>query len=100
MSETSSLTYLGWSEDVEQLSKDIENNASKLSSIHKHNYLSLHQQQKYFKIPIIILSSCNSIFAVGLNSYLTQELVNSINCILYLICNSISFIELYNDSHI
>jgi len=95
MSETSSLTYLGWSEDVEQLSKDIENNASKLSAIHKQNYLSLHQQQKYFKIPIIILSSCNSIFAVGLNSYLTQDLVSSINCILSLICSIISSIELY-----
>jgi len=95
MSETSSLTYLGWSEDVENLCKDIENNASKLSSIHKHNYLYLHQQQKYFKIPIIILSSCNSIFAVGLNSYLTQDLVSSINCILSLICSIITSIELY-----
>ena len=95
MSETSSLTYLGWSEDVEALCKDIENNASKLSFIHKHNYLYLHQQQKYFKIPIIILSSCNSIFAVGLNAYLTQDLVSSINCILSLICSIISSIELY-----
>jgi len=94
MSDTS-LTYLGWSEDVENLCKDIENNASKLSVIHKNNYLILHEQQKYFKIPIIILSSCNSIFAVGLNAYLQQNLVSSINCILSLICSIISSIELY-----
>jgi hypothetical protein len=94
MSDTS-LTYLGWSEDVENLCKDIENNTSKLSVIHKNNYLILHEQQKYFKIPIIILSSCNSIFAVGLNSYLKQDLVSSINCIISLICSIISSIELY-----
>jgi hypothetical protein len=91
----SELTYLGWSEDVETLCKDIENNASKLAVIHKNNYLILSEQQKYFKIPIIILSSCNSIFAVGLNSYLQQNLVSSINCIISLICSIISSIELY-----
>lgn len=91
----SELTYLGWSEDVEILCKDIENNASKLSVIHKNNYLILSEQQKYFKIPIIILSSCNSIFAVGLSNYLQQDLVSSINCILSLICSIISSIELY-----
>ncbi len=89
------MTYLGWSEDVEILCKDIENNASKLSVIHKNNYLILHEQQKYFKIPIIILSSCNSIFAVGLSNYLQQDLVSSINCIISLICSIISSIELY-----
>jgi hypothetical protein len=94
MSDTS-LTYLGWSEDVENLCKDIENNASKLSVIHKNNYLILHEQQKYFKIPIIVLSSCNSIFAVGLSNYLQQDLVSSINCIISLICSIISSIELY-----
>jgi hypothetical protein len=91
----SEMTYLGWSEDVEILCKDIENNASKLSVIHKNNYLILHEQQKYFKIPIIILSSCNSIFAVGLSNYLQQDLVSSINCIISLICSIISSIELY-----
>ena len=86
---------LGWSEDIERLAKDIEYNCARLSEIHKRNYIALHEQQKYFKIPIIVLSSCNSIFAVGLSSYMTQSAVSSINCLLSLISAIICSIELY-----
>jgi hypothetical protein len=95
MSDTSTESLLGWSIDVERLCKDIECNSSKLSTIHKTEYLSLHTQSKYFKIHIIILSSCNSIFTVGLNAYLNQELVSSVNCLLSLISAIICSIELY-----
>lgn len=95
MSDTSNESLLGWTSDIEHLCKDIERNASKLSEIHKVNYLALHVQSKYFKIPIIIMSSCNSIFAVGLNAYLSQELVSSVNCLLSLISAIICSIELY-----
>ena len=94
-SETSTDSILGWSDDIEKLCKDIECNSSKLSTIHKTEYLSLHTQSKYFKIPIIILSSCNSIFAVGLNAYLNQNLVSSVNCLLSLVSAIICSIELY-----
>jgi hypothetical protein len=95
MSENTELTYLGWSTDVEELCRDIETNTSKLSDIHKLNYLMLTEQQKYFKIPIIILSACNSIMAIGLTSYTTQNVTSSINCIISLICSVIASIELY-----
>jgi hypothetical protein len=95
MSDTSNESLLGWSDDIERLCKDIERNCSKLSEIHKTQYLALHVQSKYFKIPIIIMSSCNSIFAVGLNAYLSQDLVSSVNCLLSLISAIICSIELY-----
>jgi hypothetical protein len=95
MSVESNESNLGWSEDIEQLAKDIEQNCAKLSVIHKRNYLDLHEQQKYFKIPIIVLSSCNSIFAVGLSSYMSQSLVSSVNCLLSLVSAIICSIELY-----
>lgn len=95
MSDNTELTYLGWSADVEELCRDIETNTSRLSDIHKMNYLMLTEQQKYFKIPIIILSACNSIFAVGLSKYVSQDITSSINCILSLICSVIASIELY-----
>ena len=95
MSVESNESNLGWSEDIELLSKDIEHNCAKLSYIHKRNYIELHEQQKYFKIPIIVLSSCNSIFAVGLASYMSQNLVSSVNCLLSLVSAIICSIELY-----
>jgi hypothetical protein len=85
----------GWSDDIEALLRDMEYNSGILSQIHKANYLVLHEYIKYFKLPIIVLSSLNSIFSVGLNAYLNQSLVSSINCLISLICGIISSIELY-----
>ena len=88
-------TQNGWSDDIEALLKDMEYNSGILSQIHKENYLSLHEYIKYFKLPIIVLSSVNSIFSVGLSVYLQQTLVSSINCLISLICGIITSIELY-----
>jgi hypothetical protein len=88
-------TEHGWSDDIEGLLRDMEYNSGILSQIHKTNYLVLHEYIKYFKLPIIILSSVNSIFSVGLSAYLSQSLVSSINCLISLICGIISSIELY-----
>jgi hypothetical protein len=93
--ESSTESQNGWSDDIEALLRDMEYNSGILSQIHKTNYLSLHEYIKYFKLPIIILSSVNSIFSVGLNAYLSQGLVSSINCLISLICGIISSIELY-----
>jgi len=95
-SENSSTETLhGWSDDIEALLRDMEFNSGILSQIHKENYLALHEYIKYFKLPIIVLSSVNSIFSVGLSTYLNQSLVSSINCLISLICGIISSIELY-----
>jgi hypothetical protein len=94
-SELSEESENGWSTDVEELLRDIEYNSGVLSTIHKSNYLVLHEYIKYFKLPIIILSSLNSIFSVGLSVYLNQQLVSSINCLISLVCGIISSIELY-----
>jgi hypothetical protein len=92
---SSTETQNGWSDDIEALLKDMEYNSGILSQIHKTNYLALHEYIKYFKLPIIVLSSVNSIFSVGLSTYLNQSLVSSINCLISLICGIISSIELY-----
>ena len=93
--DSSNESQNGWSDDIESLLKDMEYNAGILSQIHKTNYLVLHEYIKYFKLPIIVLSSVNSIFSVGLSTYLDQSLVSSINCLISLICGIITSIELY-----
>jgi len=88
-------TIEGWSADVELIAKNIAHNASELSKLHKKNYLSLSHQQIYYRIPIIVLSSVNSVFSIGLSAYIAQESVSTINCIISLFCGILSSIELY-----
>ena len=91
MSETND-TFQGWSEDIEDLCSQIQYNATIMSNLHREKYLELSHQQIYFKLPIIILSSFNSIFSVGLVTYMSQEIVSTTNCLLSLTCGIISSI--------
>lgn len=92
---TDSVTVEGWSDDVELVCKNIEHNAIELSKLHKKHYLQLSHQQIFYRIPIIVLSSLNSIFSVGLQIYVAQPVVSTTNCILSLVCGIISSVELY-----
>ena len=88
-------TIDGWSDDVELVCRNIEHNSVELSRLHKRQYLRLVGQQVFYRIPIIVLSSINSIFSVGLSSYVEQDIVSVINCLLSLLCGIISSVELY-----
>ena len=88
-------TVDGWSDDIENVCKNIEHNSIELSKLHKRHYLSLSHQQIFYRIPIIVLSSLNSIFSVGLIAWVNQSIVSTTNCILSLICGIISSVELY-----
>jgi hypothetical protein len=92
---TDNETVEGWSDDVELVCRNIEHNAIELSRLHKRHYLRLSHQQIYYRIPIIVLSSLNSIFSVGLSAYVAQPIVSTTNCIMSLICGIISSVELY-----
>lgn len=94
MSDTDD-TVQGWSSDIETLCKDIQTNTTRLANIHKENYLVLVNQIKYFKVPVIVISTFNSVFAIGLTLYASQEAVSTINCIMSMICSIITSIELY-----
>ena len=93
-SETTTDSHM-WSKDVEDQLRAIEQNASSQSAISKNNYLELLHQQKFFKIPVIVLSGLNSIFAVGLNGYVNQDAVSVLNCILAFICATLGSVELF-----
>ena len=84
-----------WTEDIEKILESIRINSITLAKEHKKNYFKLKSILKYFKIPIIVLSACNSVLAIGLNAFLEQSLVSIVNCIVSLICGLISSVELY-----
>lgn len=84
-----------WSKDVEEILKNVQMNCSTMSKHHKSRYLFLKGKMIYFRVPLIILSSSNSVFAVGLTAYLSQQNVSVINCMLSLVCAIITSIELF-----
>lgn len=88
-------TVQGWSTDIENLCLDIQSNTARLAEIHKQNYLTLINQIKYFKVPVIVISTFNSVFAIGLTAYASQTVVSTVNCIMSMICGIITSLELY-----
>ena len=84
-----------WSSDVEGILRNIQSNCSVMSKLHKKRYLLLKGKLIYFRIPLIVLGSANSVFAVGLTAYLPQQTVSVINCMLSLATTIITSVELF-----
>jgi hypothetical protein len=84
-----------WTQDTETLLNKIRINCNVLSEYHRTRYIKLKESIKWFRIPVIIISGINSVFSVGLNSFVDQSAVSVLNCLLSLICGIIVSIELY-----
>ncbi len=84
-----------WTTDITNLIYNYEYNCSIMCEEYKNSYLYLINLIKYFKIPVLFLSSANSVAAIGLSTYIDQEMVSSITCLISFICGLISSIELY-----
>jgi len=84
-----------WTDDIELILKNINNNADYLQEEHRKKYLYLKCQLYYYRIPIIIFSSINSVFSVGLTFYIPQATTSAVNCLISLLCACISAVELF-----
>jgi len=83
------------STDIETLLDKIRRNSVELNYAHKKKYEKLKNKLIYFRIPTIVLSSINSVFSVGLSTYMPQQDVSVINCLISLVCGIIVSVELY-----
>jgi hypothetical protein len=97
--ETISSTTESWSSDIEMILSNVLSNCNLLLIEHKKLYFYNQELFKYFKIPLIILASLNSVFSVGLNNFINQDIVSVITCLISLICACISSIELFLQLH-
>ena len=88
-----------WHTSFEKQLENLKNNSSQQAEICRLKYLELKYVQKFFKIPTIIISGLNSIFAVGLNTYMSQTSVSIINCLLSFFVSVLSSVELYLELH-
>jgi hypothetical protein len=88
-------TAESWSEDIEGILKNILHNCNELQRRHKSLFLYYQSSLKYFQLPLIVLSSVNSVLAVSLSNYTTQSKTSLVNCIFSLVCASISSVQLF-----
>ena len=85
-----------WSTDIDCILDSIRINCTILSNEYKKRYMNLKLIIRYFKIPVIILSSCNSILSVGGTSFnVSQQMVSGIVCLVSLLCGIIGTIEVF-----
>ena len=81
--------------DIDKILDKIRQNSVILSSYHRKRYLTVKSRLKYFKIPIILLSSINSVGAVSMQGFLAQTYISLINMGLSLIVGIISALEMF-----
>ena len=82
-------------EDIETLLENIRQNCVVMNKEHKKRYLYLKNILIRFRLPIICLSGVNSVVAVGLQPYLSQNIISATTCVISLVCGIIGSIELY-----
>jgi len=79
---------------IELFLENIRINSIYLNKIHKKRYLSLKECLKYYRIPIIVFSSVNSIISVS-QQFIPQKIITGVNSGLALLCGIIGSIELF-----
>jgi hypothetical protein len=92
-------TEISWTDDIEEVLRNVNENADYLQEEHRKQYLYLKCQLYYYRIPIIIFSSMNSVFSIGLPAYIPQQTTSVINCMISLTCACISAVELFVGIH-
>ena len=92
MSESSETT---WSDDIILILNNLLDNIKELESIHKNNYLLLRDLLFRIRVPIIVISAVNSIIAIGLSMYVSQNITSAINCFLSLTTGILGSLELF-----
>jgi hypothetical protein len=84
-----------WSNDVNTILDKIRINSILLSNEHKKSYFLLSAKLKWFRIPMILLSSLGSIFNVGLPPYIGGSSVEILCAIISLSVGLIGSLELF-----
>lgn len=95
MDYDSDQTIETWSKDIETILDNLLENINILQAEHKKLYIQLQAKLIIFRIPLIIISSINSVFSVGGDEFVNQSVVSNITCLLSLICACISSVELF-----
>jgi hypothetical protein len=84
-----------WTVDIDQILESIRHNCIILSEYHRTQYFLLQKKLKYFRIPVIVVSSFAAFLNFGLQPYLDQNAVATICSVLSLFAGLLGSLELY-----
>jgi len=86
----------GYSPNVIDLLERIRINAVNLNHYHRKRYFYFKSYNKYFRIPIILMSIISGAFSVGLQALeVNQKVISGLTCLISLIIAMLSAIELH-----
>lgn len=81
--------------DVESVLENIRINSALLTEHHRREFLSLNSSIKYYRIPVLLLSSIASVWSVSGTTFFNQSIVSFASCMMGLIAGTITSIELF-----
>ena len=84
-----------WTTNIERILDKLRINCCQLSNFHKYKYKYCKGQIKWFRLPIITITSVNTFASVGLQEHLRQETISIITSVLSLIIGIITGIEMF-----
>ena len=84
-----------WTPKIDAMLLILRENCNYMSKYHNYKYQLYKERLKWFRIPIIVLSATNAFTAVGLQSYVPQQIISTVNSILSLLCGILTSIELF-----
>ena len=84
-----------WTTDLENVLDKIRINSTVLSEYHKERYYKYKGYLKYFRIPTIIFSAFSSVFSVGLQNFVEQNVVSIVTCLIGLFVGILNSMELF-----
>jgi hypothetical protein len=82
-------------QDVEQILDNLRINSVNLADYHRKRFYHFKSFGKYFRIPVIVLSSITASASVGLQPILRQDIISGITCLLGFGVAVISSVEMY-----
>ena len=86
---------LTWTEEIMELLESVRLNAVNLSEYARRRCYHFKSYSKYFDLPTLVLSSISASFSVGMQPYLSQEMISAITCFVGLLVSIITSIKLY-----
>ena len=86
---------LNFTNDVEGVLENIRINSAILHDFHRKQFIKLNGKIKYYRIPVLIFSSIASVWAIGGDAFLPQDVVSLISSGLGLVAGTITSIELF-----
>ena len=84
-----------WTTNIERILDKLRINCGQLSNFHKYKYKYCKGQIKWYRLPIITITSINTFASVGLQKHLQQETISIITSVLSLIIGIITGIEMF-----